>query len=373
VAAITDEAIRELAAFRGQQAPVTTCYLDVDGRRLARPQELDQELDRLLRDARARAGGNGSVLADLKRVEALVRDGIDRSRTRGIVVFACQAHDLWEVVALPVPVHSRVVINSAPAVGQLEAILQDHPRIGVLLADKQRARMLVVDLGELTDRSELLEELPRDYDSRGHSDQGYDREQHHVSELTQQHLRHAASVAFQVFQDTPFEHLVLGAPDPVAAELESCLHPYLKQRLAGRIAVNASASPAEVRDAVLAVEGDIERRREAEVVRRLRDAVGTGQRAAAGLDAVLTALREQRVERLLVSAGFSETGWHCGSCGALAALGRTCPGCGAEMAHVDDVVEDAIEEALARGCKVEICVDNADLDVLGRIGALLRF
>jgi hypothetical protein len=37
------------------------------------------------------------------------------------------------------------------------------------------------------------------------------------------------------------------------------------------------------------------------------------------------------------------------------------------------VVEEAIEEALRQHCHVEICVDNADLDVLGRIGALLRY
>jgi hypothetical protein len=43
------------------------------------------------------------------------------------------------------------------------------------------------------------------------------------------------------------------------------------------------------------------------------------------------------------------------------------------MSHVDDVIEEAVEEALAQRVKVDICVDNADLDVLGRIAALLRY
>ncbi len=43
------------------------------------------------------------------------------------------------------------------------------------------------------------------------------------------------------------------------------------------------------------------------------------------------------------------------------------------MVQVDDVVEEAVEEALNQSCEVEICVGNADLDVLGRIGALLRY
>ena len=56
-----------------------------------------------------------------------------------------------------------------------------------------------------------------------------------------------------------------------------------------------------------------------------------------------------------------------------AAKGPRCPTCEERMAKVDDVVEEAIEEALNQDCRVEMCEGNADLDVLGRIGALLRF
>jgi hypothetical protein len=43
------------------------------------------------------------------------------------------------------------------------------------------------------------------------------------------------------------------------------------------------------------------------------------------------------------------------------------------MVEVSDIVEEAVEEALAQSCRVTICVDNPDLDVMGRIGALLRY
>jgi len=57
----------------------------------------------------------------------------------------------------------------------------------------------------------------------------------------------------------------------------------------------------------------------------------------------------------------------------LATVGRQCATCGAEMVHVADVVEEAVEAALGQSCRVEVCNGNADLDVLGRIGALLRY
>ena len=128
----------------------------------------------------------------------------------------------------------------------------------------------------------------------------------------------------------------------------------------------------EIRSASLEVEQDIDRAREAALIERLREQVATASKGVAGLDAVLEALRANRIDQLVISAGFAQHGWRCGGCDALATVGRTCSVCGSEMASVDDVVEDAVEEALTQGLRVDVCVGNADLDVLGRIGALLR-
>jgi len=371
VPAITPDTIRDLAAFDSAGAPVTSCYLDVDGRRLRKHQDVEQELEALLREVRTQANGTASVHDDLKRIETYVRSGFDRSTTRGLVIFSCSARDLWKVIPLPVPVRSRVIINNVPAVGQLESVVQELDRFGVLLADRQRARMFVFELGELVDRSELLDELPRDYDTRGEKERGDVAP--HVDALAQQHLRRAADAAFTMFQTQGFDHLCIGGPDATVGELESLLHPYLRDRLCGRIAVAPSASVDEIRRAAIVVAAQQERAAEAEMVSRLRDAVGSGHRGVAGLDDTLAALAEHRVEVLLVSDGYQASGWSCGPCGVLTAVGRRCKVCDGEMTEIGDIVEEAVDHAMAQSCKVEICIDNADLDVLGRIGALLRF
>jgi peptide subunit release factor 1 (eRF1) len=370
MAALTEAAIRELAGIRGE-APITSCYLDVDGRRLTRHQDVEHELEGMLRGARQRANGHRSVHDDLRKIEAYVRAGIDRSETRGLAIFACAATDLWQVIELPVPVRSQVVINHAPAVGQLEAVMQEHESIGVLLADRQLARLFVFELGRLVERTELIDELPRDYDLRGLRERG--TPEHHIEELAHQHLRHAARAAFDLWQARGFHHLAIGASDAIASELEGALHPYLRERLCGRVHLSVGASHAEVRDAAEAVEAEVERAREASLVARLKEAAATGRRGVAGLPDTLAALNEHRVERLVVSKGFTQEGWHCPETGVLAMVGPTNPASGSPMERVDDVVGDAIEEALAQGLPVTICVGNADLDVLGSIGALLRY
>jgi peptide chain release factor subunit 1 len=372
VAAITEAAIRELAAHKGEKAPITSCYLDVDGRRLVRQKDLEHEVDVLLKSARAQSNGQASVVRDLHRIERYVHDDLDRSRVRGVAIFACSADDMWRVVELPVPVRTRVVINHVPAVGQLESVLQEHEPIGVLMADRQRARMFVFALGELVERSELFEQVPRETDTRGTHDRGGDHPEA-AEAHTQQHLRNAAQVAFAVWSQHPFAHLAIAAPDDLASQLEADLHPYLRERLCGRLSVPVTANHAEVLAAAEQVESQVERAREAEVVDRLRAAVSGGRKGVAGLARTVEALGDHRVDTLVVSAGFAAPGWRCETCDRLAALGRRCRHCGGEMVEIADLVEDAVEEALAQSCRVEICVGNADLDVMGRAGALLRY
>lgn len=374
MAVITEATIRELTTIRGERAPITSCYLDVDGRRLVRQTDLEQEVSAVLRAASERAALDESVRADLDRIERLIADGIDRSRTRGLAIFACSAEGIWRVIELPVRVESRVLVDRAPAVGQLEALLQQNEPLGVLLADSQRARMFVFALGELVERSEMFDELIRDEGPRGERDRGEIAPA--IDERVQQHLRSAAEVAFRVWQRHPYEHLVVGAPEALVGHLEDALHTYLRDRLRGRIQVPVSATHDDVLAAAQRIEAEVTREREAALVERLRSAVASGRRGAAGLPAVVDALGDRRVDWLLVSHGYRESGWRCESCGRLATLattGRRCSRCGAEMVAVDDVVEAVIEDALAQSCRVDICNGNADLDVLGRIGALLRF
>lgn len=368
MAPITEAAVKELASFRSTDAPVVSCYLDVDGRRQLTWQSVERQFERLTRDV---ADGSG----DVDRIADFLKGGLDRSGVRGLAVFSCEAHDLWEIVALPVPVHPQLHVNQAPAVAQLEAIVQELEPLGLLLVDRQRTRMFVYHLGELVDRTEVFEQLPRnELDRHDEADRGGDtKAQHHLDEATNQHLRHAVHAAFRLFQDHGYAHLAIGGPEELLGSVESMLHPYLRERFCGRVAIAAGASEAEVLEAALQVERDIERRKEADAVARLRDAVGADNRGVAGLAPTLSALAERRVATLLVSQGYSEVGWLCPACDNLFAKGPTCPVDGAEMERHDDIVEEAVQHALRQGARIEVCVGNADLDVLGRIGALLRY
>jgi peptide chain release factor subunit 1 len=316
-------------------------------------------------------GGRDSVRTDLKRIEEYVKGGVDRSRVRGLAVFSCSAHDFWEVVELAVPVPDRLVVNHSPYVRELEAVVAQHERFAVLLVDRQRARLFLFHQGELLDKQEQFDVLPRHDDDGGQM--GKDQVAGHTAAAAHRHVRHAAAAAFAFHQAQGFDHLVLVGPDEITAELERELHPYLRERIAGRAHLPVTASDDDIRAAAEEVEAGVERAREAGIVDRLRQAVGSGTGGVAGLDGVLEALVARRVNTLVVSEGFEAPGWRCPNCAWIGIRGRRCPMCEAPMDQVGDVVEEAVEEALAQACSVAICRANADLDVLGRIGALLRY
>lgn len=371
MATISEAAVRALAGFRSDDAAVVSCYLDVDGRRHVRASDYEQHLDQLLRAARSRVNGTEPPDDDLDCIARHVRKGVDRSSTRGLAMFSCVASDLFEVIEIPVPVTDQVLVGHAPAVNQLELILQHAEPLGVLLVDKENARMFVFELGELVERSEFLEELPRDYDSRGHQARG--DVDHHVDDLTMQHVRHAADAAFSTYQTHPFAHLVIGASSELRGAVEQALHPYLTERLGPTLSVPPSASIDEIRTAAIEAETSIAIERERELVDQLRGTARGGGRAVTGLAPVLEASSQRRVARLVVSAGYVEPGWRCGSCTRLADVGPNCPTCGSEMTAEDNVVAEAVDAAILSGSRVDICLGNADLDVLGRIGAFLRY
>jgi peptide chain release factor subunit 1 len=351
---------------------VTTCYLDVEARQLAGRHELGRGFTAL---AKRVTGDDGkapapSVADDLARMERHVKAGFGRSGVRGLAMFSCSSAGWWEVHELPVRVTDQLVVQEVPAVRQMEEIVSEYERFGVLLVDRQRARMLVFHLGQIEDRSELFDQLERgSEDSR---DLVKTRQAHRADEQLSQHLKRAAQVAFEVQRRHGFERLLVGGPTDVVAELERHLHPWLRERLADRLHISVSASDDQVRTAALEVERQLERRNQAALVQRLREDQGAG-RAVVGLAATLQALGDHRADVVLVAHGYSAEGWRCDGCGCLSAMGRRCARCGAEMVKVPDVVEDAVHHALAQGCRVQTCIGNADLDVVGRIGALLRY
>jgi peptide chain release factor subunit 1 len=378
---ITRERLRRLAGIRAGEAKVLSLFLNLDPREFAtapaRSTEVRSVLDRAARLIREDEGlgptARASLRADLERVQAeLGSGGLDARGAQCLAVFASSAADLFEVLKLSEPVDHDPVIADAPFIEPLSAIGAPE-RWCVLLVNRRMAR-LFCGPGAALEEVELIEDdLRGRHDQGGWSQANYQRS---IEKDVADHLRHAAKVAFAHLQDDPPVGILIGAPQELAGDFEGHLHPYLRERLAGRLDIDVEHTSADdVRRAAAPSIEQAAHARDDKALARMAEGFGAASgRAASGLSDVLTAVHEQRVEILLVEAGFAAPGVRCPTCGWLGTEEATvCPADGSATERLDDLVEAAVERSLTQAADVRVLRDRAELASHGRIAAVLRF
>jgi peptide subunit release factor 1 (eRF1) len=243
----------------------------------------------------------------------------------------------------------------------------DSERWCVLLVNRRNARFFVGDGTGFEETDRVEDDVHSQHDQGGWSQARYQRS---VEKEKDDHLVRVADVAFSAYKQRGFDRLLVGAPDELVNELEHRLHPYLRERIAGRLHLDIDDSSVnDVKAAAAEAIEDWSRRCEREALDRLAEGVGRGGRGAAGLSDVLGALNEARVEVLLVADGFRAEGFRDPATGMLSAE----PGGDGEREPCADIVEPAIEKAIEQSAKVIKVRHHEDLGPLGGIGAVLRY
>src|SRR5439155_6124086 len=128
VAKLDRDLLRKLADWTSDDLPVSSVYLDVDGRRYPRKQEYVLRAEQLCHQLRAHAhvldrAARLSVEGDAERVEGFVRE-FDRGPARGLALFSCSGAGLWEEVEAPRPLKDRATVADQPHLIPLEALVE---------------------------------------------------------------------------------------------------------------------------------------------------------------------------------------------------------------------------------------------------------
>jgi peptide subunit release factor 1 (eRF1) len=282
-------------------------------------------------------------------------------------VFAAEAAELFEVLKLPRALPNRVAIRRSPLVAPLVSVAR-RERWCVALVNRRDARIFRGSHDGLREIQQIHDLVFGQHDQGGLSQARYQRG---IEKEKDDHLKHTAEALMKHFKRRPFERLLVGGPREVVADFESKLHGYLVERLAGRIDVDVEHStPEQVLEAAQPRFEELEEEREADALERL------GETGASGLDDVLRALNERRVETLVVDERFSAPGSCCPTCGWLGPGGEeSCPVDGSELERVDDLSEAAIELTLQQSAEI-LPVRRRREELVERaagIAALLRF
>jgi hypothetical protein len=348
---ITRGRLRRLAELRPETGRVLSVFLDLDPSEFATPPARATQINAMLTEAEHLIEERKDELShdehmalreDCTRIrEALDPEGLGAGGTRGLAIFACGPADLLEIVRLPDPVESRVVLGESPYVEPL-AMSGETERWCVALVNSRDGRIFIGDEGGLDEVDRVYDEPAFDSNT-GNGGWAERRMQNTVARERKEHLEHVADHLMRTLRNTPYDRLIISAPEPLDSELETLLHAYVSERLAGRISVDVENVNADaVLEAARPVFEQVRRDHEQAVIERLRAGLGRPDgRAVAGADDVRAALEQARVEILLLEP-------------------RT--------PH-----EEAVEKALEQAAEVLVLRHHPDLGPLGGIAAVLRF
>jgi peptide subunit release factor 1 (eRF1) len=369
---ITQARLRALAAVHPEHGRVLSVFLNLDPTEFATPPARSSAITSVLTAAAHKVeekdglshAEREALRDDIERVRDVLLSDVAANATRAVAVYACGPADLLEVIRLRRPVENKVVLDRTAFVEPLVLHGTDEQWL-VLLCNRRAARLFVGpgDFLEETDR--IVDDVHSQHMQGGWSQLNYQRS---VEKEVHDHLVHTAEVAFHVYKKRALDRVLIGAPDELLPEFKSKLHPYLRERIVGRIAVDVeNASLDDVCGAARPLILQHVRKCEREALDRLAQGVGTGGRGAAGIAEVLDALNQARVETLLIGENFRAAGRVDFQAGLLL------PDDAEQGEPVDDIVEPAIEKAIEQSATAMVVRHHDDLVPLGGIGAVLRF
>ncbi len=361
------DTVERLARFDTHGQPVLSVYIDLDPSRFPTPDTRATQLRSLLDAARRQAGA-----AEADRVEAWISSEPRIARgAPGLAIFSSRGSHLLEAVRLTKPVEPLAIVDTIPWLEPLAGTISPGSW-GVAIVSRRAARLLRGGPAGLTEFAAITDQLHRRHAQGGWSQARFQRG---IDEQVAAHVRRVADRLLRAHHRSPFDHLVIACADELRALVAHSLDSDLQGVLVGIVGRDLEQAPVERIAAIVApLVEHAKRERERKLLAQIEEGLGTGGRAAAGLDEVLAMFEQRRVAALLVSRREAIGARLCPVCGRLSTGdGRTCPLDGAALAPVD-ALEWVVDEAAKQAAQVMVVRDDCEwLRDHGGIAALLRW
>jgi peptide subunit release factor 1 (eRF1) len=300
-----------------------------------------------------------------------LRDG----KGRGLVMFSCVKNHYFKAYILAVPMRSRVYVGDHPYVKPLADLLDAFGGYGVVLVDKQGARLFQFHLGELVEQEGTLGKEIHHSKGRASSSSpggrgGFSTQPRNNEEMSARNIREAVEFSLRFFEEKHIRRILIGGTDENVAQYRRYLPKSWQSLVLGSFAMSMTTQASEVYTRALEIGQHTEQVRENQLVEVMITEAAKGKEGVVRLEETLAAVHAGRVKTLIVQEGLRMSAYQCSGCGHLTVQElEACPFCGKTFEKIQDAVELAVRKVMQAGGDVEIVRDNMILKELG-IGAL---
>lgn len=297
---------------------------------------------------------------------------------RGVAVFSCAPQHFFRAYPLAVPVRNLVHINDHPSVKPLAALMDNYGGYGVVLVDKQGARLFFFHMGELREQEDVSGEAVKHAKQGGASTVpgrrgGAGVTSRVVDETIERNMKEAVDSAVRFFEENHVRRVLVGGTDENVKLFCSLLPKAWQSLVMGTFPMSMTASLPEVRARALELGIQAEKEREKRQVEQLITLAAKGSGAVVGLEDTIDAANNGRVQMLVINEGYRKNAFRCKSSGLLTIHPEEdCSG-EEDVEAVYDVVESLVNQVLRSGGDVDVVMSSPELEKVGSIGAFLRY
>jgi len=368
----TKQELQELATFHSE-SPVLSVYLNVD------LTQLTTEQARLTMRNLCKSVSDTALPEDIKAIE----DHLDLEydwQGKGLALFS--AGEFWRAYPLAFPMGDSVHTGPQPYIKPLADYFDAYDSYGVVLVDREGARLFLFNQGTLQDATGMLGEEIKEHthdaagrggrSSRGSGQGRASTLDSYIDQVAVRNLREVVDLTQRFYRAGRCERIILGGTKENRSHFLSMLPKPLQDKVIGDISIDMYAGPMHVLDRTQVLIQRSVRERKAALVQNTITAAHKNM-GSLGLADTLKALQEQRIQTLVISEGFAAPGAVCDYCGYLStSTDPECPICDGTMQPIQDIVDHLVHRAVEMDTEIAF-VDDPALSEAGSIGALWRF
>jgi peptide subunit release factor 1 (eRF1) len=247
------------------------------------------------------SGHAPAVRSDIARMLE-VAAGMKGNHGQAKVIFGCKRANIWREYDLAPVLPTYLGSGPSFALAPLAPILQEPKRYLIALADRNRARLLLLENGQISERTQQLEE-ERDHQAekiRTTGTGGSRSIERQREELARQHFDFFGSQLRHALERREFDALLIGCRDAMWPEIQGSLHSDLHRALLGHFGIDPGLASAE--DVRRCAQPLIKKAEHDEMLNLVEAATAGAEgdgRGVRGLPAVLRALEQGEVRTIL--------------------------------------------------------------------------
>ncbi len=301
------ELLKKLAEFEPTEMPVLSIYLDMrpqatGGNPGVRSGEivLKDRLHEIEKTYLPRGEDLDSFLADREKIENFVTNEMSPA-TSGLIIFACSAENLWEIMEVGAELENEVAVGGVPALFQFAKLLGDYETAVVAVVDTNTARFFVTNYGKLKETDAPNDPNTEFYNKTSGGGLNQMKYQRIVENKRDEFSKEVVEDLEELIKKVDAKNLIIAGDEIAMTLLQNNLSPQTKEILYSEILrIDEKAPRLEIKEDVRGILAKIEEDNAHSHVEKLIGAMRGGGLGVAGIHSTKTALENGQVEILLI-------------------------------------------------------------------------